>query len=462
MAEGKQNEKVTDIRTYRKGPFFNIGIFVFGVVFVYLVVTVGLYLTNEHVQAYEVREGSILKDRAYTGLALRSETVVCADAAGYVNYFASEDSKVGAKTNVYALSSKKLDFQEPGAQEGGDLSADEEESLIVKIQSFSENFKEDDFHAVYSLKNNIQTVLEGKSAKSRENQLKAMLESSPEAAAVYTAASDGVISYTLDGFETVTEDDVTQQMVAKEQYDASELKNNTKVSVGDPVYKLITEDQWQLVIALDNVDAKDLADVEKVNVCFLKDNETEKADFEIRYTESGTLGFLTFYKSMVRYAGERYLDIELILEDESGLKIPKSSVTEKDFYLVPEAYLTQGGDKNETGVLVGTGEDAAAFQQVTVYYEDHESGTAYVDPAAFKEGATLTDPASGGQYALKKTGSLKGVYNINKGYAVFKQIEILCEGDEYYIVQEGNDYGLSNYDHIALDSSVVNEDDVVF
>ncbi len=54
------------------------------------------------------------------------------------------------------------------------------------------------------------------------------------------------------------------------------------------------------------------------------------------------------------------------------------------------------------------------------------------------------------------------MYNINKGYAVFKQVNILCESDDYYIVESGSDYGLSNYDHIALDGSDVDENDVVF
>ncbi len=36
-----------------------------------------------------------------------------------------------------------------------------------------------------------------------------------------------------------------------------------------------------------------------------------------------------FDNSMIRYADERYLNIELIFEDESGLKIPKSAVVEK-------------------------------------------------------------------------------------------------------------------------------------
>ena len=61
-----------------------------------------------------------------------------------------------------------------------------------------------------------------------------------------------------------------------------------------------------------------------------------------------------------------------------------------------------------------------------------------------------------------KTAKLSGVYNINKGYAVFRQINILCEGEEYYIIEDGNDYGLSNFDHIALDNKNVHENDIVF
>ena len=45
---------------------------------------------------------------------------------------------------------------------------------------------------------------------------------------------------------------------------------------------------------------------------------------------------------------------------------------------------------------------------------------------------------------------------------VFNAVEILCESDEYYIIKEGNSYGLSNYDHIVQDGEDVKEDEVVF
>ena len=59
------------------------------------------------------------------------------------------------------------------------------------------------------------------------------------------------------------------------------------------------------------------------------------------------------------------------------------------------------------------------------------------------------------------TAVLKGVYNINKGYAVFKQIDILYQNEEYTVVRTGTSYGIALYDHIALDGSKVKENELV-
>jgi hypothetical protein len=63
---------------------------------------------------------------------------------------------------------------------------------------------------------------------------------------------------------------------------------------------------------------------------------------------------------------------------------------------------------------------------------------------------------------MSEKGTLHGVFNINKGYAEFKQVQILSENEEYYIVESGSDYGLTNYDHIALDGSEIREDEIIF
>ena len=65
------DNNLTNIQAYQKKWHFNIGLVIFGVIFVYLTVTILMYLTENHVSAYEVREGSILRDNAYTGFILR-------------------------------------------------------------------------------------------------------------------------------------------------------------------------------------------------------------------------------------------------------------------------------------------------------------------------------------------------------------------------------------------------------
>lgn len=456
--------EINNIQVYRKKWNINIGVIIFGVIFVYLVVTVLMYATAKHVSSYEVREGSILKDTSYTGLVLREETVIGAEADGYINYFAPEGSKVGRKTNVYSISSEKLDFSgQENTEESEDsgLTSEERDSIIQKAQSFSENFQNSKYEDTYTFKDSVENILSSSTAQSRQAQLSAMIQSGQEGLTTYAASDDGIIVYSVDGYEDLAMDQVTADMISRADYQKTELFNNTKVKSGDPAYKLVTNEEWTLVIQLDEEMTKELADTTSVKVRFTKDDQTTWAGFQIYNTEDADLGFLTFDHSMVRYVGERFLDIELILEDETGLKIPKSSVTEKEFYIIPEDYITLGGNSSQSGVLVQSDGEDASFHAVDVYYRDSETGMVYLNMDELKKGDVLIKPDSADTYTISEKASLQGVYNINKGYAEFKPVEILCESEEYYIVKSGNDYGLTNYDHIALDGSEIQENELV-
>ena len=130
-------------------------------------------------------------------------------------------------------------------------------------------------------------------------------------------------------------------------------------------------------------------------------------------------------------------------------------------------YIIQGGgDSSGSSVLIQTKDkdenEIIRHMEVDIYYQNEEEGIVYLDPNQFDRNAVLLKENSNETFQLKEKRTLKGVYCINKGYAVFKQINILCESDTYYIVEEGSAYGLSNYDHIALDSTNIKENDVVF
>lgn len=455
----------SNIRTFRKRKYFNIGLVIFGIIFIYLIITVVMYLTAPHITPYEVRQGSILKDTAYTGLAVRSETIVHTDNSGYINYFTQDNSKVRKGSNVYTLSSEKLSFEQSATEESLALSHEQQHSLVLKIQSFCENFHNTSFSDAYLLKEDIKHTLQDITSQSRMDQLNQSLSDGTLAGVtIYPSTDDGVIAYYTDGMETLTVDTVTPTHLNTDNYKKTEFKNNVQIAAGVPAYKLITDDAWSLIIEVTEETAHALKDKKYIKVRFEKDNQSLWADLALRESEGKTLACLSFEHSMIRYINERYLDIELILEDQSGLKIPKTSKTSKDFFLVPKSYITQGGNSLSQGVLRQTsdknGNSITEFLPVNIYFEDEE--TVYLDPNVFQKGDILVKPESTETYSLNEKRALDGVYQINKGYALFKQIHILSESDEYYIIEEGNSYGLSNYDRIALNSAKIKENDIVF
>lgn len=173
---------------------------------------------------------------------------------------------------------------------------------------------------------------------------------------------------------------------------------------------------------------------------------------------------LTFNNSMVTFCTDRFIDIELILEDETGLKIPNSAIIEKEFFIVPKEYVTKGGNSSNYGVMLETyGEDGTAtteFIETNIYGETEEEY--YLDDMILRIGNYIIKPESTEKYAISKRGSLTGVYNINKGYADFKQINVLYDNDEYSIVKSNTQYGLSVYDYIVLDATTVEEDEFIY
>ena len=131
----------------------------------------------------------------------------------------------------------------------------------------------------------------------------------------------------------------------------------------------------------------------------------------------------------------------------------------KDYYMSGKkdssdtSTVSQSGFRKET---YADGKTVGVVTPCTIYYADDEYY--YVDAgenSELKAGDFLTKDDSGERYQIGMTQSVQGVYNINRGYTVFRRIEILSSNDEYYTIKKGTDYGLSVYDHIVLDANAV-------
>ena len=100
------------------------------------------------------------------------------------------------------------------------------------------------------------------------------------------------------------------------------------------------------------------------------------------------------------------------------------------------------------------------FIETTIYGETETEY--YLDDMTLRIGDYIVMPDSEETFAISKRGSLTGVYNINKGYADFKQINVLYNNEEYSIVKSNTQYGLNVYDYIVLDASMVVDDELIY
>lgn len=459
-----QNNKITK---YRKPLNINIGMIIFGIVFVYIIICVFTYFTDKHIVGYEVTKGSLSTNNIFKGIAIREESIFYSNSAGYINYYAREGERVAYNDLVYTVdeTGKLSDYINSAALGENALSDEDLSELKTEITGFANSFSKDQFSGVYDFKYSVKgTVLKLANISLLENA--GNLGNDSSSLITYgNATASGIVVYSTDGFEERTPESLTAEDFDVKNYTKTQLVSNELIAEKDPVYKLATNDNWMIVIQVDEEKAKELLEEEYIKVRFLKNQDTAWGKVSTYTTTDGTtLVGLSFSNSMITFCTERFIDIELILEEDSGLKIPNSSIVEKQFYLVPEEYVVQGGNNDSYGVMresyLEDGTQSTEFVETTVY--NVEEGECYLDDSSLRIGDRLIKPDSTEVYTISKQGSLIGVYNINKGYADFKQIVILYQNDEYAIVQSNTAYGLNVYDYIVLDAATVNEDDFIY
>lgn len=446
----------------------NIGILVFFILIIfYLCGIMYSYFTSKHIVTYQVLNSSLSTDSTYTGIALRDETVYTAGKSGYLNYYAREGSKVGHGNLIYSIDldgSVKEIINANLTDNQSSLSEEELSLLKSEITGYVSNFNSSGFADTYQLKYTIQNDI----SKILSESLSANLQSGGNVNFAY-ASAPGYVVYSVDGYEDLTADQITEEIMSQKNYEKQNLLMGEEIAAGDPAYKVCTSENWSIVIECSEEYANKLVEEEYVQVKFEK-NQNISWGQVTKYNNSDgkTYVSLSFNNSVVAFCTERFIDIEIILDKENGLKIPNTSIVEKEFFLIPEQYILKGANSTSSYMVNRLTYDSKGNRvtetfEISIYNYDEENKLYYVDDEILRKddilcaADTMTDT-----YVIGKTGTLIGVYNINKGYADFKQIIILSQNDEYSIVQSNTDYGLSMYDYIVLDAKVVNENDFIY
>lgn len=441
---------------------------IFSVIFIYVVVCVIIYFQTSHIVRYEVQEGSLSTNNLYRGVVIRDETVVHTTSTGYVSYCAREGERVAKNDLVYLVDETGRLSQELESLNRGEntLSKKSLAEFRSELVTFAHEFDRVNYGVVYDFKYSLKnTVLK----LANENMLESINNLSAVNSVKYSyAPRTGIVAYWTDGYENLQAQNVTAEIFDNEKtiYKKKQNISNSLVEAGDAVYKLSTDENWSIVIPIDTERGLKLQEEGYVKVRFLKNQYESWGQVKLLVNRDGNSYLqLSFSNSMITFLSDRFLDVELIVEDEAGLKIPLSSIVQKEFFLIPEEYVIPGGANGGDSIIrqcyLEDGTISSEIVEIEVYNFDSETKEYYLDSSMLNPGDILYKLDSQETYIVSRRATLVGVYNMNKGYADFKQINILYQNDEYAIVKPNTRYGLSVYDYIVLNAESVKDDQLI-
>lgn len=427
------------------------------------------FFTNSHPSIYEVREGSVNGEISVKAMIVREETVYNSEKAGYMNFYYREGARVSKGSKVYSLNdSQNLQDMLNLNEKNTVLSNDDLVRLKSDIRSFEAEYSDLNFAECYSMR---ETLLADYLRYRDLSMLDKVDQNSAQLSGFYTsfASQSGVISYFSDCYDGYTVSDVTGAEFDSERV-VPERRKMTGISGTDSfAYKLVNDSSWKLVVEVSE---------EQMSRVLLNGPSIRfriwgtKDIFEKSYETMQIGGKRFLIISMDRYAADfldmRFVDVSLLLDVATGLKIPKTAIVEKELYQIPERFISKGnGEEDTLGVNVEyydsqSGDVRVTFQEIEPLF--FENGYYFVFSEALSSENFIDAPATDAEPERAMLYSfltkMEGVYNMNKGYARFRRIVRMTDIDDYILVKQGAHGGVALYDHIILDVSAVSEKDI--
>lgn len=442
---------------------------IFMIIIAYLVIFTGIAMTRVKPSIYRVISDTRTETINEKGVIIRDEVVNKTGHSGHINYYVNSLSLAGKKDIIYTVDSTGSIYSNLTSEE---ISSDEDENSIY---SLFYRFQTDrsDFFSLYQLKSSLKEKAFIKSSQSVLTNLTNVIENygNNNYFHVNYANESGIVVFGTDGFEDLKEENVdinTFQHASDTNLNLPPV-NSSKIEEGSPVYKLIRDEEWVVIIPITDEQAEKLKAYEYVDTILDGSSFKAKAKVETFVKEESYFAKLTFYNYMVNFAEKRFISVFINLDSVTGLKIAKSAVVEKKFYIIPSDFLVKKDEKYiEKGINLLTfdkkGNPFPKFIETTVYLE--KDGFSYIAAdGEFSAGDRITkekDPgvvtSEDGEYftTISKTDKLSGVYNVNKGYPEFRRIEVISDIDsDYYLIADDTSFGLSDYDNIILNAKAI-------
>lgn len=444
----------------------NAATIVIAAVLLYVVISVITSLGKQTITIYQVSKGDISNDISLQGLAIRDEVVVNSTNSGYICYYITDGEKIKKSSTLCTIDQNGDIYNSMNDSDSEAyqtlLTSSDYENLRSLISSYKLSYSDVTFYNAY----NFETNANNKMFELMSEIVMKQSGSSSSGIASISAPDSGLVTYYIDGYENYQ---ISEAMKAsdfdKAGYEKKSIKSGEQIEAGNPVVKIIPSEEWNIVAPITD---EQIASIEGSSyVTFRINNSNFKITmpYTIVAGSDGNYINIAIDKYMSNYLSERFVSVELLQSDESGLKIPETSIVEKDVYKIPLDYIINGiNQSTEYRIHIQkkdtNGNDSLQQIKPTIYFMDDKY--AYIDPEGIEDSDVLVNPSNNNTIAasLLEATPITGVYFANQGIAEFRHITILKKIDEFVLIKTGEE--LKAYDNIVLNSSDVVENQILY
>jgi len=477
-----------------KAIMFIAGI-IFVIVVAYIFDSVTKLSNRVEIPSESITMGTMDVPMIFNGIIIRNESVYTAPTAGVVTFSRNDLDRVSRGAEICRI-------EDGQASEEAAARIEDIERAILRIQERRSDisaFRRDldniylqvknivDNRALPSLQTDFSVIYEVKDAITSNMNLRNQIIMNEERGSLSTlvnerqhyenelnmnseiiyAEESGVLSYVVDGMEGSLTFERLSSLTPEEtrmSVDYSQMVRIREVEEDEPVFKVITSNEWYIAAYIPMEYVFDWMEDEPRTIYIQEGGDYSPVDMRIETIIEGDDEYYVLFRStknMVDYIHMRDVRFKITDSRHSGYKIPTAAIVDLTLLKVPKEYMIDD-DGNFLMKRFENGDDRISVRSL---YSDSDFYYVFQEIGKLELNDEIRRPEEPHTVIkLSDVQNVKGVYVVNRGFAEFKRITLdprIPALGEYVVLDPARNPELRLHDRISTDSRTISPQQII-
>lgn len=299
------------------------------------------------------------------GIILRNEVVYNSETKGNVLFSIDEGEKLSRNTKIAEINNstyesyknelseidreieeynRRISSQQETLKKDINKNQNEIDHIIKEVQK---NVAEQNYEEVQRLKDRLLIISDKKDAITNEKTLimdqmsvamkkkSEIVNKMKQANLTYYAQTSGILSKTIDGFEneysTRNLNDYKIGDLKALEDKGTTIADKSEITIGKPIFKIIEDQEWYIMTKIQDDNLQGLKKGNIVPLTIDKSKiEVEGEIVKLEKSKKDTFLIIKVNKHIHDFYKERYVDLKIVKNTYSGLKVTTNAIVEKD------------------------------------------------------------------------------------------------------------------------------------